>query len=116
MRSIEQLTEEILSLPSASRAILADKLVESLEFDTDSVQYYTEQRTEVAQAFVNAIEDAVYRVRESPTHYNAIDDDVRRCMTWKFPYGILYTIEPDYILILAVMPCSRAPGYWKSRR
>ena len=36
MRSIEQLTEEILSLPSASRAIPADKLVESLEFDTDS--------------------------------------------------------------------------------
>jgi hypothetical protein len=35
MRSIEQLTEEILSLPSASRALLAEKLVESLEFDTD---------------------------------------------------------------------------------
>jgi len=36
MRSIEQLTEEILSLPNESRALLADKLVESLEFDTDS--------------------------------------------------------------------------------
>ncbi|PZV10604.1 MAG: acyl-protein synthetase [Leptolyngbya sp.] len=36
MRSIEQLTEELLSLPSASRALLADKLVESLEFDADS--------------------------------------------------------------------------------
>ncbi|MBD2195931.1 MULTISPECIES: addiction module protein [Calothrix] len=35
MRSIEQLTEELLALPSASRALLADKLVESLEFDTD---------------------------------------------------------------------------------
>ena len=35
MRSIEQLTEEILSLPSESRALLADKLVESLEFDAD---------------------------------------------------------------------------------
>ena len=35
MRSIEQLTEEVLSLPSISRAILADKLVESLEFDLD---------------------------------------------------------------------------------
>jgi hypothetical protein len=35
MRSLEQLTEEILSLPSASRALLAEKLVESLEFDTD---------------------------------------------------------------------------------
>ncbi len=30
MGSIEQLTEEILSLPSVSRALLADKLVESL--------------------------------------------------------------------------------------
>ncbi|MBW4559078.1 MAG: addiction module protein [Trichormus sp. ATA11-4-KO1] len=35
MRSIEQLTEEILSLPSASRALLAEKIIESLEFDTD---------------------------------------------------------------------------------
>jgi hypothetical protein len=37
MRSLEQLTEEILSLPSASRALLAEKLVESLEFDTDPI-------------------------------------------------------------------------------
>ena len=35
MRSLEQLTEELLSLPGASRALLAEKLVESLEFDTD---------------------------------------------------------------------------------
>jgi hypothetical protein len=35
MRSIEQLTKEILSLPSMSRAILAEILVQSLELDTD---------------------------------------------------------------------------------
>lgn len=35
MRSIEQITEELLALPSSSRALLAEKLVESLEFDTD---------------------------------------------------------------------------------
>ncbi|MEH2159505.1 MAG: hypothetical protein V7K38_00285 [Nostoc sp.] len=38
-----------------------------------------------------------------------------RCLTRKFPYGILYTIQEDYILILAVMHCSREPGYWKER-
>jgi hypothetical protein len=37
MRSIEQLTEELLSLPSASRALLAEKLAESLEFDIDQM-------------------------------------------------------------------------------
>lgn len=35
MRSIEQLTEELLALPSISRAILVEKLIESLEVDTD---------------------------------------------------------------------------------
>lgn len=35
MKTVEQLVEELLSLPSVSRAFLADKLVESLEFDTD---------------------------------------------------------------------------------
>jgi len=35
MRSIELLTKELLSLPSISRALLAEKLIESLEFDID---------------------------------------------------------------------------------
>jgi toxin ParE1/3/4 len=89
---------------------------EALAEYSEAVKYYTEQRVEVAQAFINAIEDTVYRIRESPTRYVAVDGEVRRCMARKFPYGILYTIEQDYILILAIMHCSREPRYWKSRR
>jgi toxin ParE1/3/4 len=89
---------------------------EALTEYAEAVQYYMGQRTEIAQSLINAIEDAIYRIRESPTRYGEIDEDVRRCMTRKFPYGILYIIEPDYILILAVMHCSREPGYWKNRK
>jgi hypothetical protein len=71
MRSIEQLTEEILSLPSESRALLADKLVESLEFDTDSeiqAVWVTEakrRRDEVRNGSIQPIsgEDALAQVR-----------------------------------------------------
>jgi toxin ParE1/3/4 len=89
---------------------------EALAEYTEAVQYYNRQRPEVAQAFINAIENAIYRIRESPESWSTIEEDVRRCLTRKFPYGILYTIEDGYILILAVMHCSRAPGYWKERR
>ena len=89
---------------------------EALAEYAEAVQYYAEQRFELAQAFIDAIEDAVYRIKESPTRYVVINEDVRRCMTRRFPYGILYTIEQDYILILAVMHYSREPGYWKSRK
>jgi hypothetical protein len=37
MRTLEQLTEEILSLPSESRVLLVEKLIESLECDIDPV-------------------------------------------------------------------------------
>lgn len=89
---------------------------EALNEYAEAVRYYTEQRVEVAQAFINAIEDTVSRIRESPTRYTAIEEDVRRCMARRFPYGVLYTIEPDYILILAIVHCSREPGYWKRRK
>ena len=35
MRTVEELITEALSLPSASRVLLVEKLVESLEFDID---------------------------------------------------------------------------------
>lgn len=89
---------------------------EALNEYAQAVQYYAQQRTELGQAFIDAIEDAVYRIRENPPRYIAIEGDVRRCMVRRFPYGVLYTIEPDYILILAVMHCSREPGYWQNRK
>jgi hypothetical protein len=71
MRSIEQLTEEILSLPSESRAFLADKLVESLEFDTDPaiqkiwIDEAKKRRDEVRDGLVQPIpgEEALAQVR-----------------------------------------------------
>ncbi|MBW4645788.1 MAG: type II toxin-antitoxin system RelE/ParE family toxin [Goleter apudmare HA4340-LM2] len=72
----------------------------------EAVQYYTGNRAELGQAFIDAVEEAVNRIRQSPTRWHIIDEDIRRCLTKKFPYGILYTIEQDYILILAFMHCS----------
>ncbi|MBA2749087.1 MAG: addiction module protein [Tatlockia sp.] len=71
MRSIEQLTEEILSLPSRSRAILVEKLLESLEFDIDPVIQATwlveakKRRDEVQSGSVQLVsgEEALTQVR-----------------------------------------------------
>jgi putative addiction module component (TIGR02574 family) len=71
MRSIEQLTEELLSLPSMSRALLAEKLVESLEFDTDPTIQAAwtaeakKRRDEVRDGVVQTIpgEEALAQVR-----------------------------------------------------
>jgi Putative addiction module component len=71
MQSIEELMNEMLSLPSASRALLADKLVESLEFDTDltiQTAWITEakrRRDEIREGLVQPIpgEEGLAQVR-----------------------------------------------------
>ena len=62
-----------------------------------------------------AVDDALDRILDSPTRWRVLDEDVRRCLARVFPYGVLYTIEPEFVLIVAVMHCSREPGYWKRR-
>jgi hypothetical protein len=72
MSSVEQIMKEALALPSASRALLAEKLVESLEFDVDETlqMLWTDEakkrRDEVRSGTVIPIpgEEALARVKQ----------------------------------------------------
>ncbi len=72
MRSIEELTEEILALPSFSRELLAEKLIESLELESDpNIQkaWTTEakkRRDEIRNGIVQPIsgQEALEQVRQ----------------------------------------------------
>jgi len=88
---------------------------EALDEYQEATVYYAERDPALALRFVEAVEDAIGRIVEAPERWRVLDDDVRRCLTHVFPYGVLYTIEPEFILIVAVMHGSREPGYWKRR-
>lgn len=60
------------------------------------------------------MEDAVRRISAAPTRWRIVEEDIRLLRV--FPYAVLYTIERDRVLVVAVMHCSRKPGYWKARK
>ncbi len=82
----------------------------------EAARYYAGRDRDLANRFIAAVEEAIERVLDSPTRWRIVDEDVRRCFAHVFPYAVLYTIEPEFVLIVAVMHCSREPGYWKARR
>lgn len=93
-----------------------------LEFHPDALAeyraaaaYYESRKPGLGIRFVEAIEDAIRRITESPVEWRVIDEDIRRCLTHVFPYGVLYTIEAEFVLIVAIAHCAREPGYWKAR-
>jgi toxin ParE1/3/4 len=77
--------------------------------------YYAQHENGLDLRFIAAVEQAVKKILESPNQWRVLEGDVRRCLTRVFPYAVLYTIELDYVLIIAVMHCRREPGYWRHR-
>jgi hypothetical protein len=58
---------------------------------------------------------AVIRIIEHPEAWTKISKICRRCLVNRFPYGIIYSIERNEILVLAVMNLHRNPKYLKDR-
>jgi plasmid stabilization system protein ParE len=86
-----------------------------MEYREAAVFYETSQPG-FGALFTLEIEATIERILESPKRWPVIEQDVRRCLSHTFPYGILYTIEAnESVLILAVMHLRRRPGYWRRR-
>ena len=62
-----------------------------------------------------AVHDAAERALRHPVSWPVLAGEIRRCQTARFPYGVLYSVERDGILVLAVMHLHREPGYWEHR-
>ena len=69
----------------------------------------------VETPFIEHTEAAIAAVSSSPERWPILEQDIRRRLTRIFPFAILYTVEEDYVLIVAVMHCHRKPGYWHMR-
>jgi len=80
-----------------------------------AARYYANCQPGLELRFMSAVEHVIQQIVEAPERWQIIEDDIRRCLTRVFPYAVLYSIEKDYVLILAVMHCHREPGYWRNR-
>jgi len=89
---------------------------EALVEYTAAADHYAAIDSTLALRFADAVEHAVARISDAPAAWPTIDQDVRRCLTRVFPFALLFTVEPTYVLIVSVMHCSREPGYWTIRR
>lgn len=81
----------------------------------EAAAFYEARRPGLGAAFTREIEFVVKQIVETPDRWRFIEQDVRRCLAHIFPYVILYTVESDFILIIAVAHGSRKPGYWRGR-
>jgi len=81
----------------------------------EAADYFEDCGTGLGLEFSKEIFAAIQRIISFPEAWSKFSDNTRRCLTKRFPYGVVYQIEANEVIIIAVMQLNRAPDYWKKR-
>lgn len=81
----------------------------------DAVLHYEEQREGLGVEFVRAVREAFREIAAAPHRWPTYTEHTRAYRLAHFPYRIVYSIEPDGLVVYAVMHTKRDDGYWKNR-
>ena len=85
-----------------------------IELD-ESFDYYEEQIEGLGHDFIMEVLATVKRIKNNPKAWAQLSVRTRRCLANKFPFGIIYQVRDNEILIVAIAHLHRKPGYWKNR-
>ncbi len=81
----------------------------------EHIDYYEKLQNGLGYRFANEIYKTIYRVTEYPLAWQILSDDIRRALTHNFPFGVIYYIKDDVIVILAIMHLRKEANYWINR-
>ena len=81
----------------------------------EEVKYFNKRRVGLGYEFAKEIADTITRILRYPEAWTKLSKRTRRCRTKRFPYGVIYQIRVDTILIVAIAHLRRKPSYWHDR-
>lgn len=82
---------------------------------TAAARYYQTQSIGLGTQFLAEAERTIAAIASHPRAAPKVQQDIRRRLLKRFPFGVLYIATADEIVILAVMHLRRRPGYWQDR-
>jgi plasmid stabilization system protein ParE len=77
--------------------------------------FYEAVSPSLGHDFLDDVQRSINTLREHPRLGRADGRGLRRLLLHRFPFSLIYSVEPDAILVVAVAHYKRRPGYWKGR-
>ena len=80
----------------------------------EAVAWYAAQAPALDRRFIDEMSMARKRIADRPHAWHPFGDGVRRFRLGRFPYGLIYVVEADEVVVLARL--HRKPNYWRRRQ
>jgi len=81
----------------------------------EAVEYHNHQSPGLGYELAAEVKAAFDRIASFPTAWPVFSERSRRCLVNRFPYGVLYQVRGDTVLVVAIMHLRRAPTLWGER-
>jgi plasmid stabilization system protein ParE len=81
----------------------------------DAVAWCNRQATGLGRELLDELDRAIRRAIAFPLSYPEIEPGIRRCRLARFPYGIIYGLDDQTLVVVAVAHLHRRPRYWIDR-
>lgn len=82
---------------------------------TEASRFYEAATLGLGAEFLDEIQRVIQILSEHPELGRPIDHKFRQALLHRFPFSLIYSVEVDAILIIAVAHQRRRPGYWRAR-
>ena len=81
----------------------------------DACRWYERRDEGLGSAFLRSVQDVLDTIGLYPGIHPVVNNEVRRAEVSRFPYGVIYVIEGDTILVIGVFHNSQDPNQWQAR-
>ncbi len=81
----------------------------------EAIEYHNKCQDDLGIGFAKEVYKAIQIILQFPRAWSPLSKNTRRCITNRFPYGVIYQEKKDEIIIIAVMQLNNEPKYWHDR-
>jgi len=82
----------------------------------EAARFYEGRSPGLGDRFLREFDAAISEIQSAPRRWRVVEEDLRRFVMRRFPFGIYYRVEgDDGLRILVVKHHSRHPDYWRYR-
>lgn len=81
----------------------------------EAIHWYAKQALGLGNSFLVEFLRTIQLIERHAQGWHPLSHNTRRCRLRRFPYGVIYNVDQDTILVVAVAHLHRRPAYWQDR-